>query len=235
MQYRPELLKESDRYRGRRRAAAPSRRRYAAVLATAVAGAGVVAVGAGATIGDAKTDHSNAADVSAYTSADGLRADAAERANRAEDRTMNTSITQAPDAWVLPLRDYNLTSRYGMRWGKLHRGLDLAGLPEGTPYMAVRGGKVVQSGWNGGYGNSVIIDHGGGIQTLYGHSSKVLVKVGQEVKAGDVIALLGNTGYSFGTHLHLEVYVDGVAQNPLTWFKKRGVDFELEIEAVYGG
>ncbi|MEU8001479.1 M23 family metallopeptidase [Catellatospora sp. NPDC049111] len=234
MQYRPELLKEADRYRGRRRVAAPSRRRYAAVLASAVAGAGVVAFGTGATIDDAKSDHI-AADLAAYTGADGTRGDAAERASRSDDRTMNTSIAQAPDAWVLPLRDYNLTSRYGMRWGKLHKGLDLAGLPEGTPFMAVRAGKVVQAGWNGGYGNSVIIDHGGGIQTLYGHSSKVLVKVGQEVRAGDVIALLGNTGYSFGTHLHLEVYVNGVAQNPLTWFKKRGVDYELEIESVYGG
>ncbi|MEV0459740.1 M23 family metallopeptidase [Catellatospora methionotrophica] len=211
---------------------APSRRRYASVLATALAGAGVVAFGAGASLDDAKDD---AIPIAALTAGDGSdRAASGERISR-DDRLMSTSINQAPDAWVLPLRNFNLTSRFGMRWGRLHQGLDLAGLPEGTPFAAVRSGTVVQAGWNGGYGNSVIIDHGDGVQTLYGHSSKVKVKVGQQVKAGDVIALLGNTGHSFGTHLHLEVHVNGVAQNPLTWFKKKGVDYELEIETVYGG
>ncbi|MEU8074556.1 M23 family metallopeptidase [Catellatospora citrea] len=232
MQYRPDVSREGDRYHGRRRVSVPSRRRYAGILATAMAGAGVVAFGAGAAIDDAKDDPATLAALVPGEETD--RTASGERANR-DHRQMSTSINQAPDAWVLPLRNYNLTSRFGVRWGRLHQGLDLAGLPEGTPYMAVRAGTVVQAGWNGGYGNSVIIDHGGGVQTLYGHSSKVLVKTGQQVHAGDVIALLGNTGHSFGTHLHLEVHVDGVAQNPLTWFKKKGVDYELEIEAVYGG
>lgn len=228
VRYRPELVREADRYRGRRRAGVPSRSRYATVVATAAAGAGIVAFGAGAMVPDAKGyDH-----VTAFS--DSARAELAERASRAE-RPLSTSINQgAPDAWVLPVHDYTLSSRYGMRWGSPHRGLDLAGLAEGTPYMAVRGGTVVQAGWNGGYGNSIIVNHGDGLQTLYGHSSRVLVRVGDRVQAGDVIGLLGNTGYSFGTHLHLEIHVNGVAHDPLTWFKKHGVDFELEVEEVYG-
>ncbi|MEU8080083.1 M23 family metallopeptidase [Catellatospora citrea] len=231
MRYRPELVREADRYCGRRRAGTPSRSRYATVLATAAAGAGIVAFGAAAVVPDAKAeapgDH-----MAAFS--DAARADIAARPNRG-DRQLSTSISQeAPDAWVLPLHDYTLSSRYGIRWGRPHRGLDLAGLPEGTPYMAVRGGVVVQAGWNGGYGNSIIIDHGHGLQTLYGHSSRVLVKPGDRVQAGDVIGMTGNTGYSFGTHLHLEIHVDGVAHDPITWFKKHGVDFELELEEVYG-
>lgn len=232
MQYRPEVSREGDHYRGRRRVQQPSRRRYAAVLATALAGAGVVALGSGAALDDAKAEAGlGGVDLAA---SDETRELVANRADRA-DRPLSTSITQAPDAWVLPMRNYNLTSRFGMRWGRLHQGLDLAGLPEGTPFAAVHSGTVVQAGWNGGYGNSVIIDHGNGVRTLYGHSSKVLVKVGQQVKAGDIIARLGNTGHSFGTHLHLEVHVNGVAQNPLTWFKTHGVDYDLEIEQIYGG
>jgi murein DD-endopeptidase MepM/ murein hydrolase activator NlpD len=231
VQYRPQVSREGDQYRGRRRVRQPSRRRYAAVLATALAGAGVVALGSGAALDDAKAEAGLAG---VDLTSDEARELVANRADRA-DRPLSTSIAQAPDAWVLPMRNYNLTSRFGMRWGRLHQGLDLAGLPEGTPFAAVHSGTVVQAGWNGGYGNSVIIDHGNGVRTLYGHSSKVLVKVGQQVKAGDIIARLGNTGHSFGTHLHLEVHVNGVAQNPLTWFKTRGVDYDLEIEQIYGG
>jgi murein DD-endopeptidase MepM/ murein hydrolase activator NlpD len=198
------------------------------VVATAVVGAGIVALGAGGMVPDAKAyDH-----MASFT--DSSRAEVAERANRGE-RPMGTSMSQGmPDAWVLPMHDYRLSSRFGMRWGRPHRGLDLAGLPEGTPYMAVHDGTVVQAGWNGGYGNSIIIDHGNGLQTLYGHSSRVLVKVGDQVQAGEVIGMTGNTGYSFGTHLHIEIHVDGVAHDPLIWFKKHGVDFELELEEVYG-
>jgi murein DD-endopeptidase MepM/ murein hydrolase activator NlpD len=85
----------------------------------------------------------------------------------------------------------------------------------------------------------VIIDHGvdangNRLQTVYGHASKLLVKEGQVVKAGDIIALAGNTGHSFGTHLHLEIHVNGQVVNPVPWFKDHGVDFFLETEAVFG-
>jgi murein DD-endopeptidase MepM/ murein hydrolase activator NlpD len=225
------MLKESDRYRGRRRAPTPPRSRYAAVITTAFVGAGIVAFGAGAGIHDAKTDELTA-DVSALSDAN-ARDLAADRANRGE-RALATSITStAPDAWVLPGHNYRLSSLFAMRWGKMHKGVDLA-LPEGTPYMAVHSGTVIFAGWYGGYGYAVIIDHGQGLQTVYGHSSKLLAKVGDQVKAGDVIALVGNTGHSFGSHLHLEIHVDGVAVDPLPWFKKHGVDLKMEIEEVYG-
>jgi murein DD-endopeptidase MepM/ murein hydrolase activator NlpD len=93
---------------------------------------------------------------------------------------------------------------------------------------------VILSGWDGGYGNAVRIDHGNGLVTVYGHNSKLFVKVGDIVKAGDLISAAGNTGHSFGTHLHLEIRVNDVPQNPITFFKERGVDFFLETESVYG-
>jgi hypothetical protein len=96
------------------------------------------------------------------------------------------------------------------------------------------GGKVILSGWDGGYGYAVRIDHGDGLVTVYGHNSKLSVKVGDEVKAGDTIALAGNTGHSFGVHCHLEIRVNDVPQNPINFFKERGVDFFLETESVYG-
>ncbi|WP_230686306.1 M23 family metallopeptidase [Catellatospora vulcania] len=230
MTYRPELLKESERYRGRRRAPVPSRRRYAAVLATAAVGAGAVALGTGAAVDDAKTD-AVAGEVAAYVQSPGLgaRADAADRANRADERT-ETKAAETADAWVLPLHEYELRTRHG----DARQGIDLTGLPEGTPFAAVHKGTVVQAGWNGAFGNSVIVDHGDGVQTVYAHASQVLVKVGQQVAAGDELALLGNTGLSRSPHLHLEVHVGGVPQNPLTWFQQRGLDFDLEIESLYG-
>lgn len=234
MQYRPELLRESDRYRGRRRAPTPPRSRYAAVITTAFIGAGIVAFGAGAGLKDAKVDALNA-DAASLSDANDLQRElAADRPSRGE-KGLNSSISQGPkDAWVLPFRGYRVTSLYGQRWGRLHAGIDLGGTREGTPFGAVRDGKVILARYNGGYGLCVIIDHGDGLETVYGHASKLLVKEGQEVKAGDVIALIGNTGHSFGAHLHLEIHINGVAQNPVGFFKQKGVDFFLETEAVYG-
>ena len=234
MQYRPEMLRESDRYRGRRRAPSPPRSRYAAVITTAFVGAGIVAGAAGAGIDDAKTD-AIIADASSVSGSEAARQQAIDRASRG-DRTLATSISAtAPDAWLLPLHNYAVTSKYGQRWGRLHAGVDLANLPEGTPIMAMHRGTVVLAGWHGGYGNCVMIDHGNGMVTLYGHNSALMVKVGQEVNAGDVISKLGNTGFSTGPHLHLEIHVNGVAQDPLPFFKARGVDLKLEVEDVFGG
>jgi murein DD-endopeptidase MepM/ murein hydrolase activator NlpD len=232
VQYRPEPLRESDRYRGRRRAPAPPRSRYAAVLTTAFVGAGVVAFGAGAGISDAKVDA--LVGDSAITEASTQR-DLAANAVTRRDRDLKTSINEAPtDYWVLPMRGYRLTSPYGQRWGRLHAGIDLGGVREGTPFYAMRDGTVILSAYNGGFGNNVQIDHGGGMVTVYAHASKLLVTKGQQVKAGDLIALVGNTGFSFGAHLHLEIHVNGVAQNPIPFFRKNGVDFEMETEAVFG-
>lgn len=108
-----------------------------------------------------------------------------------------------------------VTSRFGARWGRSHKGLDI-GAPKGTPIKAAAAGTVTlaQYGYGGGYGNHVIISHGNGIQTLYGHCTSLNVKVGQQVAQGQVIATVGNTGDSTGNHLHLEIRINGVAQNP---------------------
>ena len=215
------------RYRGRRRVPVPPRGRYAAVVTTAMVGAGVVALGAGAAMPDAKLAPDQ---LSALGSVDTTllqeRAEAVERASRAngERGGLATSTTQqAPDLWLLPMHDYTFSSPYGWRWNRMHNGIDLAA-PQGTPIFAVHAGTVTLARWNGGYGYAVIIDHGDGVQTLYGHNSELLVTEGQEVSAGERIALAGNTGYSFGAHLHFEIHVNGVPQDPVPWLQEQGVD-----------
>lgn len=108
-----------------------------------------------------------------------------------------------------------ISSRFGIRGGVSHKGLDIAA-PKGTPIYAAASGTVITSayGWNGGYGNYVVINHGDGINTAYGHCSSLVAKVGQTVNQGDLIAYVGSTGDSSGNHLHFEVRVNGVAQNP---------------------
>lgn len=108
-----------------------------------------------------------------------------------------------------------VTSRFGSRWGSNHKGIDI-GAPKGTPIKAAAAGTVTvaQYGYSGGYGNYVIISHGNGVQTLYGHCNTLNVSVGQKVSQGQQIATVGNTGRSYGNHLHLEIRVNGIAQNP---------------------
>jgi murein DD-endopeptidase MepM/ murein hydrolase activator NlpD len=107
-----------------------------------------------------------------------------------------------------------ITSGFGMRYHpilhvrKLHTGVDF-GVPIGTPVHAAASGVVVHAGWLGAYGNAVIIDHGGGVSTLYGHNSHVDVHAGESVSAGQVISHSGSTGYSTGPHVHFEKRVDG--------------------------
>ncbi len=235
MQYRPELLRESDRYRGRRRAPTPARGRYAAVITTAFVGAGIVALGAGASLTDAKVD-ALTSDATALADASNQRDLAQNRPGRSNgERSLNSSINRAPEnAWVLPLNGYRVTSQFGQRWGRLHAGVDLGGIKEGTPVYAVHDGKVTLSRWNGGYGYNVVIDHGGGITTVYGHASKLIAKEGQEVKAGDLIMLAGNTGQSYGVHLHIEARINGNPTEPIKFFRDRGVDLYLETQAVFG-
>lgn len=108
-----------------------------------------------------------------------------------------------------------LTSRFGPRWGRSHKGIDI-GAPQGTTIVAAAAGtvSVSQYGYNGGYGNYVIISHGNGVQTLYGHCTSLLVSQGQSVSQGQAIATVGSTGNSTGNHLHLEIRVNGIAQDP---------------------
>lgn len=108
-----------------------------------------------------------------------------------------------------------LTSRFGWRSRDNHKGIDIAA-PYGTPIYAAASGTVTFSeyGYGGGYGNHVVVSHGNGVQTLYGHCSSLAVSTGEYVSQGQLIAYVGSTGISTGNHLHLEVRVNGVAQDP---------------------
>ena len=141
----------------------------------------------------------------------------------AEDvSTQKMQFSRIPKIWPC---DGVLTSDFRYRinpvTGKraFHTGIDI-GAPMYTKIYAPIDGTVVYSGWRGGYGNMVILDHGQGVTTRYAHSSKLLVKVGQQVKMGDKIALMGSTGQSTGSHLHYEIRVDGVAIDPLKYLSQ---------------
>ncbi len=116
--------------------------------------------------------------------------------------------------YIWPTNVRRVTQYYGLR----HTGVDIAG-PVGSPLYAAKGGKVIRSqcGWNGGYGCHVILDHGGGITTLYGHASQLFVKVGDTVEQGEIIAFMGSTGRSTGPHIHFEVRLSGRKANPLQY------------------
>ena len=113
-----------------------------------------------------------------------------------------------------------ITSPYGYRthpiWGTTiyHSGIDI-GVDEGTPVHAADGGTVAWSGWMGGYGYAVVIDHGNGMSTLYGHNSELAVSEGQDVGKGQVIAYAGSTGNSTGPHVHFEVRISGDPVDPM--------------------
>ena len=117
---------------------------------------------------------------------------------------------------------YKITSNYGMRVHpitgvyKLHTGVDISATI-GTEFTAIAKGIVVKAEYNTAYGNMVIIDHGGGVQTLYAHGSEIVAKLGQEVNAGDVVLKVGSTGYSTGPHAHFEVRINGSPVNPLDY------------------
>jgi murein DD-endopeptidase MepM/ murein hydrolase activator NlpD len=128
-------------------------------------------------------------------------------------------------AWVNPNPAARTTSCFGFRWGRLHEGVDMAA-PDGTPIVAAGAGVVVRAGVAEGYGNAVLIDHGDGFLTHYGHLSAITVTVGQHVAAGEQIGNEGSTGHSTGPHLHFEVH-QGFYQNPIeptAWMREHGVD-----------
>lgn len=131
--------------------------------------------------------------------------------------TKEVPKTVATGVFLMPTRG-RISSRYGMRNGRMHRGLDIAA-SVGTPIKAADGGKVVYAGWKSAYGNLVEIDHGNGYKTRYAHCSKILVKVGDKVYKGQHIANVGNTGRSTGPHLHFEVLINGKNKNPANYVK----------------
>jgi len=121
--------------------------------------------------------------------------------------------TAPTGTYAMPIEHYTLSSNFGYRWGRLHKGIDMAA-PTGTPIYASDGGTVTRAGWYSGYGLCVDIDHGNGRETRYGHCSKILVNVGDQVYQGQVVSLVGNTGHSFGSHLHFEIHRNGQPINP---------------------
>jgi murein DD-endopeptidase MepM/ murein hydrolase activator NlpD len=107
-----------------------------------------------------------------------------------------------------------ITSGFGSRWGRMHTGIDI-GAGYGEPIEAAKAGTVILAGYNGGYGNCVVIDHGGGFSTLYGHMSNIEVSEGQSVASGELIGEVGSTGNSTGPHLHFETRTGGDPENPM--------------------
>ena len=127
----------------------------------------------------------------------------------------NARISATPSIWP---SDGVVTSRFGWRWGgsDWHPGIDVAA-DTGTPIVSTAAGVVIASGWNGGYGRQVTVDHGCGITTSYAHASELVVTVGQNVKKGQLVAYVGNSGFSTGPHVHYEVRVNGTAVNPASF------------------
>ncbi|MNO15003.1 Murein hydrolase activator NlpD precursor [compost metagenome] len=116
-------------------------------------------------------------------------------------------------AW--PVSGAKMSSSYGQRWGRTHKGIDL--VSSNRSILASDDGVVTFAGTKSGYGNCIIIDHKNGYQTLYGHLSKISVKEGEIVEKGSKIGVMGNTGRSTGTHLHFEIHKDGSIQNPMKY------------------
>ncbi len=133
-------------------------------------------------------------------------------------------VAATPGMLRVPLRGARLTSPFGLRvhpiYGtvRLHAGLDLAA-PSGTPVKAAADAVVVTAGTHGGYGNAVVLDHGGALATLYGHLSRIDVRPGDVLHRGDLLGAVGSTGASTGPHLHFEVRVSGTPVDPMPYLR----------------
>jgi murein DD-endopeptidase MepM/ murein hydrolase activator NlpD len=136
--------------------------------------------------------------------------EAAARASRGGSSVADGRVSGAGLIWPV---SGPVTSGYGMRWGRMHQGIDI-GAGYGTPIKASKAGTVIFVGQMSGYGNVVIIDHGGGFSTLYAHQSRLGTSDGASVGQGQVIGYVGSTGHSTGPHLHFETRVNGSARNP---------------------
>ncbi len=167
------------------------------------------------------------ADIASYEAAL-KKQEQAEAAAREEIRKLSVQTSQSKvfvgGTFTWPSVSSTITSPYGTRvhpiTGRVrkHAGVDI-GASYGTNIYAANSGTVIVAGWNsGGYGNYVVIDHGGGYTTLYGHCSSLLVSKGQTVTKGQVIAKVGSTGMSSGPHLHFEVLINGSTTNPMSYF-----------------
>ncbi len=134
---------------------------------------------------------------------------------------------RTPDDWLtaafLPKEIGIITSPFGMRWGRFHRGIDV-GVPPGTPVYAIRSGRVLFASFDKRLGYFVLIQHSGGLESLYGHNSELLVRRGDAVRKGQMIARSGNTGYSTGPHVHFEVHKSGKLLDPILFLRSHYED-----------
>ncbi len=148
-----------------------------------------------------------------------LASDSGQLSEMIRSLSTNQAKSPAPLKMGIPVLG-TLTSGFGFRihpiFGiqKMHTGIDLAASP-GTPITAASDGTVIFAGWYGGYGRCAILAHGGNLATLYGHTSQLMITVGQQVKRGQIIAAVGSTGFSTGPHLHFEVRINGTPTNPM--------------------
>lgn len=159
--------------------------------------------------------------------AEAIAAEIAAAAKKSEESSSNSSSASAVSSGsglLWPLPGYTeLSSYFGYRvhpiYGEVlyHSGIDIPA-PEGVSILAVDSGTVSYSGWNGGFGNCVMVDHGNGMVSLYGHMSAIYVSYGQTVAQGESVGAVGTTGTSTGNHLHLSIYVNGELVDPLNYY-----------------
>jgi murein DD-endopeptidase MepM/ murein hydrolase activator NlpD len=196
-------------------------------------GIGIAGASTGSTDPAAASGSAAAADASTGPSAAGTGSGAGATAGEATKGDPLSGLAFIPQLrkakplpqWVNPMPEGAVTSCFGQRWGRLHAGVDIAA-PSGTPIRAAGAGIVVAAGAEQGYGNAVLIDHGNGYLTHYGHMSEITAKLGQRVRPGDEIGKEGSTGHSTGPHLHFEVH-EGSYKNPIeptAWMREHGVD-----------
>lgn len=170
-----------------------------------------------------KIDKEKAAAEAAFAAMEAASKDVEAQIRKIQEASKDKGEFNGIFKWPLPGHT-RITSDYGMRFhpilkqNKLHTGVDI-GAPKGTSIVAVEKGTVIFSGWNSAYGQMVIVDHGGGVSTLYAHMSKILAANGKKVSQGETIGQVGSTGWSTGNHLHFEVRINGSPVNPWTYLK----------------
>jgi murein DD-endopeptidase MepM/ murein hydrolase activator NlpD len=156
------------------------------------------------------------------------RNEQAARAARTAQRKAAEKATaeRAAKRWVRPINTWHITSAFGARWGASHDGIDL-GASTGTPVYAMSKGIVIGSFYDSSFGNKLEIKYWDGSISWYGHLSKRIAQKGDTVRPGELVGLVGNTGHSFGSHLHFEMQkstAQDLAIDPIAWLKRHGLD-----------